>query len=78
MAVDERVNVCYMVYNGSYFRFPLPEDANNTWFSDSQENVGFQGDDSLFVYSILPIIIRVFFKDKKTETMSCRQHFGGN
>ena len=56
MAVDERVNISYMVYNGSFFRFfPLPNDANNTWFSDSQKNVGFSGDDSLFVYSILPI-----------------------
>ena len=66
MAVDERVNVCYMVYNGSYFRFfPLPEDANNTWFSDSQENVGFQGDDSLFVYSILPIYYQSLFQGQK-------------
>lgn len=63
MAVDERVNVCYMVYNGSYFRFfPLPNDGNNTWFSDSQENVGFKGDDSLFVYSILPIYYQSIFQ----------------
>lgn len=56
IAVDERVNISYMVYNGSFFRFfPLPNDANNTWFSSSQANVGFVGDDSLFVYSILPI-----------------------
>lgn len=56
IAVDERVNVCYMVYNGSFFRFfPLADDPNNTWFSNSQKEVGFSGDDSLFVYSILPI-----------------------
>ena len=56
IAVDERVNICYMVYNGSLLRlFPLPSDSNNKWFSDIDNNVGFKGNDSLFVYSILPI-----------------------
>ena len=32
--VDERVNVCYMVYNGSLLKiFPIPNDPNNTWIS---------------------------------------------
>ena len=32
--VDERVNVCYMVYNGSLLKvFPIPGDPNNTWIS---------------------------------------------
>ena len=33
-----------MVYNGSFFRFfPMPKDPNNTWYSDSQKNIGFKG-----------------------------------
>lgn len=56
MAVDERVNVCYMVYNGSFFTFfPLPNDPNNSWFSASEKNENFSSEDSLFVHSILPI-----------------------
>ncbi len=56
MAVDERVNICYMVYNGSFFRFfPLLNEPNNKWFAASQPNAGYKGSDSLFVYSILPI-----------------------
>jgi len=32
--IDERVNVSYMVYQGSLMRiFPKPDDANNKWFS---------------------------------------------
>ena len=32
--VDERVNVCYMVFNGSLLKiFPIPNDVNNTWIS---------------------------------------------
>ena len=66
IAVDERVNVCYMVYNGSFFRFfPMPYDPNNTWYSDSQTNIGFSADDSLFVYSILPIYYQSIFQGLK-------------
>ena len=32
--VDERVNVCYMVYNGSFLRvFPIPMHPNDKWAS---------------------------------------------
>lgn len=56
IAVDERVNVCYMLYNGSFFRFfPLANDSNDKWYSTYQSSDVFTGDDSLFVFSILPI-----------------------
>jgi cytochrome c-type biogenesis protein CcsB len=56
MAVDERVNVCYMVYNGSFMRFfPIPEDPNNKWISPSMNQGLLMGGDSLFVNNILPI-----------------------
>ena len=56
MAVDERVNICYMLYSGTFSKFfPLPNEPNNKWYSSSSLDVGFRGDDSLFVYSILPI-----------------------
>ena len=56
MNVDERVNICYMVYNGSFMRFfPIPDDANNKWISPSMNQGLMMGDDSLFVNNILPI-----------------------
>ena len=56
MNVDERVNICYMVYNGSFMRFfPIPEDSNNKWISPSMNQGLLMGDDSLFVNNILPI-----------------------
>ena len=58
--------------------FSFTEDANNTWFSDSQENVGFQGDDSLLSIPYFLSIIRVFQGQKDGNYESCRQHFGGN
>jgi cytochrome c-type biogenesis protein CcsB len=56
MNVDERVNICYMVYNGSFMRFfPIPDDVNNKWISPSMNQGLLIGDDSLFVNNILPI-----------------------
>ena len=56
MNVDERVNICYMVYNGSFMRlFPIPDDNNNKWISPSMNQALLMGDDSLFVNNILPI-----------------------
>ena len=56
MNVDERVNICYMVYNGSFMRFfPIPDDNNNKWISPSMNQGLLMGDDSLFVNNILPI-----------------------
>ena len=56
MNVDERVNICYMVYNGSFMRFfPIPDDRNNKWISPSMNQGLLMGDDSLFVNNILPI-----------------------
>ena len=56
MNVDERVNICYMVYNGSFMRFfPIPNDVNNKWISPSMNQGLLMGDDSLFVNNILPI-----------------------
>lgn len=56
MNVDERVNICYMVYNGSFMRFfPIPDDVNNKWISPSMNQGLLMGDDSLFVNNILPI-----------------------
>jgi cytochrome c-type biogenesis protein CcsB len=35
--VDERVNVCFMVYNGSLLKiYPIPDDPNNTWVSPAE------------------------------------------
>ena len=56
--IDERVNICFTIFNGGIFRFfPLPNDTNNTWFSKSQSS-HFSGQDSLFVSNIMSIYFR--------------------
>ena len=56
--IDEKVNICFTIYNGGIFRFfPIPSDTNNTWLSYRQ-NEKFFGNDSLFVSNIMPMYFR--------------------
>ena len=53
--VDERVNICYMVFQGSLMRvFPKYRDSNNTWFTSSDYKK-FITHDSIFVKAIIPM-----------------------
>ncbi len=53
--VDERVNICYMVFQGDFLRiFPKFKDENNTWFS-SVDYKQFKTHDSIFVKAIIPM-----------------------
>ena len=39
MKVDERMNICYMIYTGSILRiFPVPEDSAHTWIPPSEDS----------------------------------------
>lgn len=53
--VDERLNICYMIYTGKFLKvFPLKNDPNNNWVI-SEESSKFSGDEAAFVNSILPM-----------------------
>jgi cytochrome c-type biogenesis protein CcsB len=41
--VDERMNICYMIYSGSILRiFPRPDDSTHTWVPPSEDIQQFQ------------------------------------
>ncbi len=55
MKVDERVNICYMVYSGGFMNiFPLKNDANNGWYS-VKDSMRFAPEDRAFVKNVLPM-----------------------
>ena len=59
IAVDERANICFMVFEGSMLKiFPKAEDENNTWFA-SRDYSQFESHDSVFVKSIVPYYFSV-------------------
>jgi len=56
MAVDERVNIIYMVYTGEFLNiFPLPNDDNNKWYIANGAAAVFDSLDAGFIKSILPL-----------------------
>jgi cytochrome c-type biogenesis protein CcsB len=57
--LDERVNLCYQVYSGNFLRiFPKPGDESGTWYSPSNFQGHFKGNDSIFVSSIIPLYMQ--------------------
>jgi cytochrome c-type biogenesis protein CcsB len=47
--VDERVNICFMVYNGEFFALFPPVNQKDAWFAAGSKPVGYPQPDSLFV-----------------------------
>jgi cytochrome c-type biogenesis protein CcsB len=70
LGVDERINICYMVYEGSILKlFPKYKDPNNTWFSNLEYNQ-FSTHDSTFVKAILPYYYGSITQSLKTGDWS--------
>ncbi len=56
--MDERVNICGLVYSGTLLKiFPAKNDPNNTWYSPVDAAIHVPEDDSLFVSGILDMYI---------------------
>jgi cytochrome c-type biogenesis protein CcsB len=65
--VDERVNICYMVYTGSLLRiFPKPDDINFTWYAAINADQNFDSIYAVFVKNILPLYFNTINEAIKT------------
>lgn len=54
--VDERVNICYMVYTGGLMKiFPKADDESQTWYTPVNGRSVFTSEDSIFVKHIIPL-----------------------
>jgi cytochrome c-type biogenesis protein CcsB len=55
LKVDERLNICYMVFKGDLLRiFPVPYDIDESWYSPVSELKGVSQEDSAFISTIIP------------------------
>lgn len=58
LRVDERMNICYMVYSGNLLRIlPDKEDPNHTWHSPNTIPSVYTGEDSLFAVNITQLYL---------------------
>ncbi|NJM15888.1 MAG: cytochrome C biogenesis protein, partial [Bacteroidales bacterium] len=56
--VDERVNICYLIFTGQLMRiFPKQDDPTNKWYAPNDAFKVFSGEDSIFVKNIMPLYL---------------------
>ena len=74
LKVDERFNIVYGIFIGSYLKvFPKKDDANNTWFSLTHHFNDFPTDDAQFCKNIFPYYFQDILAgdyEKATEKLS--------
>jgi len=55
MKVDERLNICFMVFSGDMLKIlPDPSDADHPWYAPNSKFVGMPAEDSIFLSTIVP------------------------
>lgn len=70
LKVNERVNICFMVYQRSLLRiFPKAKDENNTWFTETDYKE-FKTHDSIFVKAMIPLYFSTITGAQKTNDWS--------
>jgi len=68
MKVDERLNICYMVYTGEFFKLlPNPTDPMKPWYSPASKITGLSAKDSSFVTSIIPMYLESIAKNNNSS-----------
>ena len=65
--VDERVNICYQIYNGEFLKiFPIPHDANKTWTTQTALPAFLKKEEADFAKNIL----NLFYTDYNLSVTS--------
>ncbi|MDP2723565.1 MAG: cytochrome c biogenesis protein CcsA, partial [Bacteroidales bacterium] len=58
MKVDERLNICFMVYSGDMLKvLPDPGNPDHEWYAPNSKFIGMATEDSLFLSSIIPTFL---------------------
>ncbi len=69
LKVDERINICEMLFRGKLLRmFPKPNDANNTWFDPASAIMSFDSNRSLAIRETLGGIFNSSMAAAKDES----------
>jgi cytochrome c-type biogenesis protein CcsB len=65
--VDERVNICYQIFNGDFLKiFPVPNDPNRTWVTHSTVPPTMKKEEADFAGSIL----QLYYDEYNNSAMS--------
>jgi len=68
MKVDERLNICFMVYNGDMLKIlPDPFESDHAWYSPVSEVVNLPQEDSTFLKSIIPTLLSAISQGRTSQ-----------
>ena len=68
MKVDERLNICFMIYNGDFLNIlPDPFDSHHAWYSPVSEVVNLPQEDSTFLKSIIPTLLSAISHNNSSQ-----------
>jgi cytochrome c-type biogenesis protein CcsB len=74
--VDERVNICYMIYTGTILRIlPDRNDPGHTWHNPVTISHVYTGDDSLFASSITQLYLEAVVAGTETGDWSAADEY---
>lgn len=69
--LDERANLCYLIYTGEFFRiYPKPGDEKQTWYNTESAVAAFHGDDSLFVANAFDLYLEMLRQKPTTDNLA--------
>jgi cytochrome c-type biogenesis protein CcsB len=78
LRVDERVNICYMIYTGEILRIlPARDDPAQTWHSPVTISGVYSGDDSLFAANITQLYLGAVGSGMETGDWSAADEYLG-
>ncbi|MCB9012792.1 MAG: cytochrome c biogenesis protein CcsA [Bacteroidales bacterium] len=59
MKVDERVNICYMIYSQGLLKvLPKKDDVTGKWYTPVEAGQAFTSDDTVFTRTIFPVYLQ--------------------
>ena len=68
MKVDERLNICYLVFTGDFLKvMPDPRNSHNTWFKPGEEVSGVSIDDSIMIKELVPAYLNAVATNNMQE-----------
>jgi len=71
MNVDERVNICYQIFNGDFLKiFPVPNDERKTWVTSSTLPKTMKKEESDFAGNILNMYYESYFQAEASGNWS--------
>ncbi len=69
LTADERLNICFMVYEGSYFTVFPPSSEGGAWYATGSTPEGYLAEDSLFVNSSLDLLKQSMGQDAQLQPL---------